>query len=286
MCVVICIEDGKYPAKSTLEDAEALNSHGGSIGWTDGKYTYYRKGISSKKIHNIIEHKLKPEGIKTAVIHFRIASVGSVNKKLCHPFEITKRVDLNLAGSKCKFPLLFHNGTWSDYADEFIKYLGNQHKPIAIPYGEYSDSRVMAYLAYRLGHKDMAKLVTGWNKIAILTPKGIIRYGTGWCDIKGNKCSNDYFVPTPFGAWNEFGYGNFIRKQNNYEKYEQEIIDTMKKEYDITQDEIDDYISYGYSVYDIQYFLDEEDRRIKDMHASDDELEIMQNYAVGKMYEQ
>ena len=101
MCVIICIEDGKYPSKSTLEDAESMNCHGGSIAWLDKQgRKYYQKGIKAKAITKIINKQLKPKGIKTAIIHFRIASVGNVNKKLCHPFEITSRVDLNLSGER------------------------------------------------------------------------------------------------------------------------------------------------------------------------------------------
>ena len=197
MCVIICIEDGKYPSKSTLEDAESMNSHGGSIAWLDKQgRKYYQKGIKAKAITKIINKQLKPKGIKTAIIHFRIASVGNVNKKLCHPFEITSRVDLNLSGERMTTDLLFHNGTWTEYAEEMLVFLGKHSKPMTIPYGEFSDSRVMAYLAKRMGVKKMAKLVTGWNKIAVLTSEGINRYGTGWVKHKGNTCSNDYFVPT------------------------------------------------------------------------------------------
>ena len=81
MCVIICIEDGKYPSKSTLEDAESMNSHGGSIAWLDknGRKNY-QKGIKAKAIMKIINKQLKPKGIETAIIHLRIASVGTVNK--------------------------------------------------------------------------------------------------------------------------------------------------------------------------------------------------------------
>ena len=92
--------------------------------------------------------------------------------------------------------LLFHNGTWSEYAEEMLEFLGKHNKPLTIPYGEFSDSRVMAFLAKRMGVKKMAKKVTGWNKIAVLTSDGIKRYGTGWVKHDGNLCSNDYFLAT------------------------------------------------------------------------------------------
>ena len=290
MCVIICIEDGKYPSKSTLEDAESMNSHGGSIAWLDrnGRKNY-QKGIKAKAIMKIINKQLKPRGIETAIIHFRIASVGTVNKALCHPFEITNRVELNLTGKSMSADLLFHNGTWSEYAEEMLAYMGEQHKPVTIPYGEFSDSRVMAYLAKRMGVKKMARLVTGWNKIAVLTSTGIKRYGTGWVDFKGNKCSNDYFVPTP-ASWsysnnydsrpNTFaGYG--VNDQEFLNDEEKITVERLKKEYKLTDDVINNYLDYGYSVDDIGYVVDEEAKAMGLGHQAriDEEDAYMQNFS-------
>jgi hypothetical protein len=286
MCVIICIEDGKYPSKSTLEDAESMNSHGGSIAWLDknGK-KYYQKGIKAKAITKIINKQLKPKGIETAIIHFRIASVGTVNKKLCHPFEITNRVELNLSGQRMNTDLLFHNGTWAEYADEMLEFLGKHSKPLTIPYGEFSDSRVMAYLAKRMGVKKMAKKVTGWNKIAVLTSEGIKRYGAGWVKHKGNLCSNDYFIPTSWSwtgdksehdiPYTFAGYG--VNNSGFLNDAEKKTVVKLKKEYDITDDDINQYLDVGYSVDDIGYVIDQE---IKEMRAVDDH-QAREGFAYG-----
>ena len=281
MCVIICIEDGKYPSKSTLEDAESMNSHGGSIAWLDknGKKNY-QKGIKAKAITKIINKQLKPKGIQTAIIHFRIASVGNVNKALCHPFEITNRVELNLSGERMSTDLLFHNGTWSEYAEEMLEFLGKHNKPLTIPYGEFSDSRVMAFLAKRMGVKKMAKKVTGWNKIAVLTSDGIKRYGTGWVKHDGNLCSNDYFLPTQnMWSFNDdkpytfAGYG--VNDTSYLNDTEMKVVEKLKKEYDITDDDINQYLDVGYSVHDIAFVIDQE---IKEMKAiTDDEDRYMSN---------
>ena len=288
MCVIICIEDGKYPSKSTLEDAESMNSHGGSIAWLDknGRKNY-QKGIKAKAIMKIINKQLKPKGIETAIIHFRIASIGTVNKALCHPFEITNRVELNLTGRNMSTDLLFHNGTWSEYAEEMLEYMGAQNKPVTIPYGEFSDSRVMAYLSKRMGVKKMAKLVTGWNKIAVLTSTGIKRYGTGWVDFKGNKCSNDYFVPT-LASWSYdsrpytfAGYG--VNDQEFLNDEEKETVKRLKKSYTLSDDDINQYLDAGYSVDDIGYVVDQEIKEmngVKDYQARvDEEDAYMQNFS-------
>ena len=298
MCVIICIEDGKYPSKSTLEDAESMNCHGGSIAWLDKQgRKYYQKGIKAKAITKIINKQLKPKGIKTAIIHFRIASVGNVNKKLCHPFEITSRVDLNLSGERMTTDLLFHNGTWTEYAEEMLVFLGKHSKPMTIPYGEFSDSRVMAYLAKRMGAKKMAKLVTGWNKIAILTSDGITRYGTGWVKHKGNTCSNDYFVPTA----NQWGFsddkpytfaGYGVNDQDYLNEEEKKTVVKLKKDYDLSDDDINQYLDYGYSVDDIAFVVDQEIKEMKDVRKGsltdsmqqriDEEDDYMQNFSARR----
>ena len=279
MCVIICIEDGKYPSKSTLEDAESMNSHGGSIAWLDknGK-KYYQKGIKAKQITRIINKQLKPKGITTAIIHFRIASVGNVNKALCHPFEITNRVELNLSGERMSTDLLFHNGTWSEYAEEMLEFLGKHNKPLTIPYGEFSDSRVMAYLAKRMGVKKMAKKVTGWNKIAVLTSDGIKRYGTGWVKHDGNLCSNDYFLPTQnMWSFNDdkpytfAGYG--VNDTSYLNDTEMKVVEELKKEYDITDDDINQYLDVGYSVHDIAFVIDQEIKEMKAVEGIEDEVQ-------------
>ena len=298
MCVIICIEDGKYPSKSTLEDAESMNCHGGSIAWLDKQgRKYYQKGIKAKAITKIINKQLKPKGIKTAIIHFRIASVGNVNKKLCHPFEITSRVDLNLSGERMTTDLLFHNGTWTEYAEEMLVFLGKHSKPMTIPYGEFSDSRVMAYLAKRMGVKKMAKLVTGWNKIAVLTSDGITRYGTGWVKHKGNTCSNDYFVPTA----NQWGFsddtpytfaGYGVNDQDYLNEEEKKTVVKLKKDYDLSDDDINQYLDYGYSVDDIAFVVDQEIKEMKDVRKGsltdsmqqriDEEDDYMQNFSARR----
>jgi len=279
MCVIICIEDGKYPSKSTLEDAESMNSHGGSIAWLDknGK-KYYQKGIKAKQITKIINKQLKPKGIQTAIIHFRIASVGNVNKALCHPFEITNRVELNLSGERMSTDLLFHNGTWSEYAEEMLEFLGKHNKPLTIPYGEFSDSRVMAFLAKRMGVKKMAKKVTGWNKIAVLTSDGIKRYGTGWVKHDGNLCSNDYFLPTQnMWSFNDdkpytfAGYG--VNDTSYLNDTEMKVVEELKKEYDIDDDDINQYLDVGYSVHDIAFVIDQEIKEMKAVEGIEDEVQ-------------
>ena len=288
MCVIICIEDGQYPAKDTLLSAEKLNSHGGSIAWLNKSGTKsYRKGISAKQINKIIENKLKRNNIKTAIIHFRIASVGGVDKALCHPFEVTNNVELNQRGDSLQCDLLFHNGTWTDYSEVILE-MSERLGGMKLPKGKWSDSRVMALISSKFGHKQLPKLVTGWNKIALLTTKGIVKYGDGWINHKGNACSNNYFVDDgkpKFGGMYDYGYGSYgingykqtyynapatdLKEMFALDEVEKKICNELVEKYGITETEIMDQLDYGRSVYDIQYELEEEENKIIRDHVHD-----------------
>ena len=187
MCVIILAED-KFPTLDTLKSAEALNGHGGSIAWVEKQSTVrYYKNISADEMHTIIETQAQ----LPAIIHFRIASIGGVDPLLCHPFPITSNSELALDGEEQA--VLFHNGTWSDYKDVLLQAVLSGK--VAVPDGALSDSRVMALLANAYGH-NVLSLIPQNNKIAILTPDGIKKYGLGWVDVDKNTCSNAYFVPS------------------------------------------------------------------------------------------
>ena len=296
MCVIITVEDGRFPSKSTLESAEKLNSHGGSIAWLNKNGTKsYRKGINAKQVDSIINKQLKPNGVQHAIIHFRIASVGDVIKKLCHPFEITKSSELNLRRDKISTDLLFHNGTWSEFAEDFMEFASERNYAVKVPKGNISDSRIMAVIAGHVGHAKMAKRVTGWNKVAILTSKGVIKYGTGWINHDGNACSNDYFIDKPkqfgsnaFGFWGDetYEYGKFSssKKEKDAEDItEAELMNMTQAElalyhhiqdrYDASADDILDMLDYGWSIYDIEYHFESEEQRLEAVKKYDDEVE-------------
>lgn len=234
MCVIICIEDGKYPDYKTLKDAESLNSHGGSISWVDNGKISYHKGITAKKINEYINKKLKPSQVKTAVIHFRIASVGAVNQKLCHPFPISNTVSTKLKVMDSDHDLLFHNGTISNWEGMLIKAI--QGRIAILPKGELSDSRVMAYLINEVGHEFLAKLVG--NSFTILTKKGIIKYG-GWVDVGDNKCSNDYFVKS-----------RYYQNDDYFDKTDKEIDKRLitKKDYKLYNELVEDFYIDDYEI--------------------------------------
>lgn len=283
MCVIINIEKGEYPKYQTLKEAEILNAHGGSIAWLqDGKINY-QKGITAKKVNSIIEKRLKPNKVQTAIIHFRIASVGKVNKALCHPFPISSEVKTDLKVEDSKFDLLFHNGTVSSWESMLIESL--QKHEGKLPNGELSDSRAIAFLLNRHG-TDIIK-DANFNKFSILTKKGIVKFGT-WVKVDNNECSNDYFVKTDYeaqylGYWSKTETKNEVKKKTK-PKYltlgewslknqksetkksditkfiktqqDKKYYKLCKEEFYVTDDEILDNLDNGLSMIEVHDLLD------------------------------
>ena len=183
MCVIICC-DTNYPKLAILKSAEKINTHGGSIAWIDGKKVRWEKGINADQIFKITKTIKLP-----FIIHFRIATEGGICNELCHPFPINYNVDLRLKGIANE--VLFHNGIWDEYKEYCLKVIFN-HK-LKFPVGKMSDSRALTWLVYHFGKQILNLIGDSNNKIAILTPKGIKKYGSGWVDVKKVKCSNNYF---------------------------------------------------------------------------------------------
>ena len=289
MCVIINIEDGKFPKAQTLKDAESLNSHGGSIAWLENGKMNYRKGLKAKKIIKIIEKRLIPNKVKTAIIHFRIASVGNVNPKLCHPFPISKEVKTDLHVNDSKFDLLFHNGTITNWEKMLIDSI--QKNPAKIPKGELSDSRVIAFLLNRHGNGIIKDSVM--NKFSILTKKGIVKFGS-WVKVGENECSNDYFVKKSattnstfnydnawYGGFSDYDYdtsqyGTWINgKKQKAEKTEKNLKDNISKQAlsvykekrsaNMTNDQIDAFLK---TKTDLKYY----DLCVKELQITDEEI--------------
>jgi len=184
MCVIIlCDKESGFPPLATLESAESLNADGGGIAWVEDNKVRYEKGINAKQIFELTKTIPLP-----AIIHFRIASIGKVNNELCHPFVINEEASTDLSGT-CE-SVLFHNGTWSEWNELCMRAVVS--KGLKFPSGDWSDSRAMAWLADKFGIQILS-LIDSSNKIAVLTPQGILKFGR-FVEVEKNLCSNDYHV--------------------------------------------------------------------------------------------
>jgi hypothetical protein len=220
MCVILQC-DSKMPKSSMLKDAEQTNPHGGGFAYTKNGLVHWEKGlhVTAKYIEKYIKRN-KLTKANNLIVHFRIKTHGDTNDMLCHPFPVGLNKDGSalrnrVIGSTTK-AVMFHNGIWSEYDDMAIKLAFNS-PTIRIPDGDMSDSSIMAWCA---SHKGINFLEFTDEKVIVLSPEGITRFGDGWTTVDHVKCSNDLFEKTTnwFGGTLNDGYGytpiNYHREDN------------------------------------------------------------------------
>ncbi len=220
MCVILQC-DGKMPKSSMLKDAEQTNPHGGGFAYTKNGLVHWEKGlhVTAKYIEKYIKRN-KLTKANNLIVHFRIKTHGDTNDMLCHPFPLGLNKDGSalknrVIGSTTK-AVMFHNGIWSEYDDMAIKLAFNSPN-IRIPDGDMSDSSIMAWVA---SHKGINFLEFTDEKVIVLTPEGITRFGDGWTTVDNVECSNDLFEKTTnwFGGNLDDGHSYYKTPKNKVNK--------------------------------------------------------------------
>lgn len=209
MCVIGAFDSSSNkPTLEQLKAMETTNPDGAGIAWVQDGKVFWEKSIKADRVFEIIQ--TIPEG-SPFIVHFRIASVGGVVDRLCHPFPLVDNVPTALKGSADA--VLFHNGHWNDWKDVCLKTILN--KRVKFPAGLWSDSRAIAWLIKQYG-KGFLSLIEGMNRFAILSPKGIERWGD-WKKVDDIICSNDYWEKK---SWQN-GYQGYTNNRQ-LEKKEEE----------------------------------------------------------------
>jgi hypothetical protein len=90
MCVIIVKKAGvKMPGKELLKDCWNVNPDGAGFMYRDGARVFITKGFMSfKTFYTAFKTFEKTMQGKEVIIHFRIATHGSVAPSHCHPFAI------------------------------------------------------------------------------------------------------------------------------------------------------------------------------------------------------
>ena len=174
MCVIVVAETAR-PSQALVRAAIHANPDGNGIAWVEGRKVAWIKGLDDDALVQACATAPLP-----FIAHARIASVGGKTKELCHPFPVVEGLGLDkLSGFA---PLaLFHNGHWNDWKSALLNALTAQGKKL--PRGQWSDTRAMAYLAYRYGADALTLLPTG-QRIATLDARGeVMTYGQGWSKV-------------------------------------------------------------------------------------------------------
>lgn len=168
MCIIALCQTRK-PSLDELKNCEKSNNHGAGIAWIKDGIVHWRKGIDDiEKHYNFIKKLPLP-----ILIHFRLASSGSVCRELTHPFPIESDVPLALKG-ETKNGVIAHNGTWREFKEYTLAaILSNKKlKPLK---GQISDSRYIAWFVYHYGIEILNLFDCG--KIVLFTPKKIETIG-------------------------------------------------------------------------------------------------------------
>ena len=233
MCVII-IADKKNPPKSLLKKAEDHNRDGAGIAWIDQKEGCVRwikgKNLTAKKIKKLI----KERNIKVPyVIHFRIGTVGSVSDQLSHPFPLSENIKNQSEG--CDYEgVLFHNGHFTKWSNNLKMTYASYRENI--PNEKMSDSRAISLIANK------NKLGLGYlqtfqdQKIAVLPPKGIKRFGADWCKVEKFTCSNHHFE--------DWTYDSCEGNTNNYQYVDDEDLGASDEDYKKYMEEEDQLETY------------------------------------------
>ena len=246
MCVILQC-DKSIPKKDMLDNANKKNPHGGGFAYIKDGLVHWEKGmhVNAKYVAKYVKkHKLTAKN--KLIVHFRIATHGEVNNMMCHPFPLgldkSGQAVKNKTSGTTAIGVMFHNGVWEEYDQFAVKLAFNSHN-IRIPDGDMSDSSIMAWCA---SHKGVNFLEFTGEKVIVLSPNGITRFGEGWIDIDNIECSNDYFVPHEMDYWGSFS-DNFSYRPKSVEAVKMsadDYEDTYAKEHQqaqqfYCQDELD-----------------------------------------------
>ena len=143
----------------------------------------------------------------------RISSSGGHTKDgfLNHPFLCSAKGTNKTEGKSKTLPLVFHNGTWTEWTNHLLKSI--QATGDKIPDGKMSDTRAMSYLIAK--HGINYSMFFENQKIAIMTPKEIIRFGQ-WYDLKDENTivSNTFWQNKNETRWNVYwDYGHPLGRE-------------------------------------------------------------------------
>lgn len=190
MCVIF-IADQERPTEEMVRLAYETNPAGAGIAYREGGFVKWKKGLDLNDIQDMCKTVPMP-----FVAHFRIPTVGGRKDALCHPFPITKNVELALEG-KTKDFVLFHNGHWNSWKHDTKEAAITTGTPI--PPGRWSDTRAMAFNAYIFGlgileFIDEKAVAFGPDKIEVFP-------GQGWVVKNKVWCSNTNWERTTHSNW-------------------------------------------------------------------------------------
>lgn len=205
MCVIF-VGGLVRPTIEMVEKGFEANDAGAGIAWKElneegVQVVRWEKGLNLEDIQEYVRTVPLP-----FTVHFRIPSCGGKTQGLCHPFPVTPEAGLELSGETSTYPVIFHNGHWPSWKTMSIEACvrGN----VKLPDGDWSDTRVMAWIASRYG-ASFLKMID--EKVVIMRPNEEIEIlGVGWTKVNEVWCSNTHWERTRYhNVGNQGGMGGY-----------------------------------------------------------------------------
>lgn len=221
MCILLVKPAGvKAPSLETFKICWDNNPDGAGIAYADGSEVKIEKGFMEWADFKVFFESIDLTDLP-ALIHFRIATHGTVKAENTHPFTVNKNV------------VAAHNGILSGVSNE----------------GDWTDSetffkRICAPIlrSYKISSKVFHRAVQaiiGSSKLAFLESDGQLTIFGKFIEDAGMYFSNDSYLKSKFkiskNSWaDEY---NSYRRYNYYDDYE---YDALKKEFAIKKKECND----------------------------------------------
>ena len=219
MCIAIIKPKGsELPSEEWLENSFWSNADGGGFAVLKpkSKVIAYEKGyFNLDEYLNVLHSKIRTED--TALIHMRITTHGGTSAECCHPFPITHKYNEMKQVKGITDSVLVHNGVLGGRFGAKAKQ-GVSDTMVLTQYiakadlSQYDDSFSVL----------MQPVLSGNNKVAVLTKDGVVKAGKGWIqENDGNLYSNDTY------RWGDFMYGGYgwkplepkKKKKKKYSKF-------------------------------------------------------------------
>lgn len=218
MCILIAKpKNVQMPSEETMKNCWESNPDGAGIAWSDGRKLFLRKGFM-KWDDFIKEYRTLNLNDFDAIIHFRIATHGTVKPSNTHPFNVSDRI---VAGHNGILPIT-PEGDWTD-SETFFKRVAS---PILETYS--LDSLVF---------EQAVNAVIGTSKLAFLTDSSKLKtfgkfiiedgvmysnttfmgYGKSWKKSKKRSESNYSFNDYELGWYDDYPCGS---EYNDFEEDE------------------------------------------------------------------
>ena len=206
MCVIAYIpKESKGMSYKDFKDMWITNPDGAGIMWIENdNRVYFRKGYFDPDELYRDYLVIKEDHNFECALHFRIATAGGINDKMCHPFVMTNNDDIIVKTEGRADVLVMHNGiikinnrpNFSDTAEYIERNLYPMYR---------KDNRFFLHFTKR--QKALLENEIGFgSKLLIFSGDGIEKVGK-WFNFKDFYCSNLYFNDS---YWKKlYNYNNY-----------------------------------------------------------------------------